>query len=297
MPVQTRPRPDDTPGPPAPAGPGPTRGGTGPKADGTSRLRAGTGGPGRAAVPARTLRRDAWWVAPVVTVTVLTFFTGYGIWAALRNDDYHSAPYLSPFYSPCLTNKCDDHLTPHIFGGIWPFSPAILILVFPLGFRLTCYYYRKAYYRSFWWAPPACAVPDARRGYTGETRFPLILQNIHRYFFYVAVVFAVLLSYDAVRSFFFPGGFGLGVGTAVLTVNAVLIWLYTLSCHSCRHLCGGGLKQFSKAPRRYRIWRRLSVLNRNHMFFAWASLLWIMVADFYVWLVASGNLTDHHWIS
>jgi len=36
-------------------------------------------------------------------------------------------------------------------------SPALLILIFPLGFRFTCYYYRRSYYRAFWWSPPACA--------------------------------------------------------------------------------------------------------------------------------------------
>jgi hypothetical protein len=32
------------------------------------------------------------------------------------------------------------------FGG-WPLSAALIVLIFPLGFRLTCYYYRKAYFR------------------------------------------------------------------------------------------------------------------------------------------------------
>ncbi len=253
----------------------------------------------RAAITQPTLRQDAWWVGPIITVTVLVGFTVYGIWAAFRNGNYFAKPYLSPFYSPCLTDKCvDGGATPHILGGWWTWSPAILILVFPLGFRVTCYYYRRAYYRSFWWAPPACAVPDARKGYTGETRIPLILQNIHRYFFYFATIFAALLTYDAVLAFIFPGGrFGIGVGTGVLLVNAVAIWLYTLSCHSCRHLCGGGLRQLSRAPVRYQVWRRLSVLNRNHLKFAWASLLWIMVTDFYIWLVAAGHLHDYHWIA
>lgn len=292
MPVQTRPR---------PGGPRPTGA---PRATGAARATgtpSDTGTPSvhgaRAAIAAGTLRRDRWWVGPAVTVAVLTGFTAYGLWAALRNGGYYADPYLSPFYSPCLTDSCADDLTPHILGDVWPFSPAILILVFPLGFRLTCYYYRKAYYRSFWWAPPACAVPDARRRYTGETRFPLIAQNVHRYFFYIAVLFAGLLTFDAAHAFLPRGGagFGFGIGTAVLLVNAVLIWLYTLSCHSCRHLCGGGLRRLSDAPVRFRIWRRLSVLNRHHMAFAWASLLWIMVADFYVWLVATGRLHDYHW--
>ena len=77
-----------------------------------------------------------------------------------------------------------------LFGSWWGLSPALLILIFPLGFRLTCYYYRKAYYRGFWASPPACAVAEPHAKYTGETRFPLILQNIHRYFFYFAVLVA-----------------------------------------------------------------------------------------------------------
>ena len=71
------------------------------------------------------------------------------------------------------------------FGPWWIISPAIIVLVVPLGFRLTCYYYRKAYYRSLLLSPPACAVREPRRRYTGETRFPLIMQNVHRWFFYL----------------------------------------------------------------------------------------------------------------
>ncbi len=67
---------------------------------------------------------------------------------------------------------------------------AFVSLVFLLGFRLTCYYYRKAYYRAFWRAPSACAVPEPHAKYSGETRFPLIAQNIHRYFFYAALFVA-----------------------------------------------------------------------------------------------------------
>ena len=99
---------------------------------------------------------------------------------------------ISPFYSPCLTASCVPGS--HPFGTLvacWTISPALLILIFPLGFRLTCYYYRKAYYRSFWWSPPACAVADAHGSYSGETRFPLILQNIHRYFFWLLLIFNV----------------------------------------------------------------------------------------------------------
>jgi hypothetical protein len=245
----------------------------------------------RARIGAATLRRDRWWVEPLVTVTVLLGFVVYGTWVAFVNRDYFADPYLSPFYSPCLAANCAEP-TWELFGSWWKLSPALLVLPFPLGFRLTCYYYRKAYYRSFWWAPPACAVPDARRRYTGETRFPLILQNIHRYFFYLALPFPLILTWDALRAFWFPDGFGVGVGTIVLLVNVALLWLYTLSCHSCRHLCGGHVDALSKAPRRAWLWRRVSRLNARHAVYAWFSLFSVALADVYVRLVASGTITD-----
>jgi hypothetical protein len=183
----------------------------------------------------------------------------------------------------------------------WTVSPAIFILIFPLGFRLTCYYYRKSYYRSFWLSPPACAVADAgsakpngfRKHYTGESRFPLVLQNIHRYFWYFTLVFACLLTYDAIEAFRFPGGIGMGIGTVILIVNAVFIWAYQLGCHACRHLTGGNLRKFSNAPVRLWIWTNLTTpLNKHHQLFAWLSLGSIVASDLYVYLVASGTFTD-----
>ena len=246
-----------------------------------------------------TLRKDRWWIQPVVTVTVLTAFVGYATWAAFVNKNYYVGAamhrnLISPFYSPCLTESCVPGSHPGTVITWWTISPALLILVFPLGFRLTCYYYRKAYYRSFWWAPPACAVSDSHGSYTGESRFPLILQNIHRYFVYAGLVFNVLLTIDAIMAFQQPGvGIGFSVGTAVLLVNASLLWLYSLSCHSCRHLCGGGVKQFSQSPIRHRIWKTLTPLNAKHMYFAWASLLFVAFTDLYVRLVASGTIRDY----
>ncbi len=239
----------------------------------------------------RTLRKDRWWLAPVATVAGLSTFVAYSAWAAFVNSDYYHAPYLSPFYSPCVASNCVYQQLP-IIGTWWRISPAIIVLVFPLGFRLTCYYYRKAYYRSFWWAPPACGVSDARSRYTGETRFPLIWQNIHRWFFYFGVIFVVFLGIDAVHAFDFPNGWGMGLGSLILTLDFVLLGLYTFSCHACRHLCGGQVDQFSKHPIRYRAWRTVSKLNPNHQLFAWLSLFWVAFTDLYVRLVASGAIRD-----
>ena len=246
-----------------------------------------------------TLRKDRWWIQPVVTVTVLTAFVGYASWAAFVNKNYFAGPSLnrdliSPFYSPCLTESCVPGSHPGSVISWWTISPALLILIFPLGFRLTCYYYRKAYYRSFWLAPPACAVSDAHGSYSGETRFPLLFQNVHRYFFYFGLVFNVILTIDAVTAFRQPGvGLGFSVGTAVLIINSSLLWLYSLSCHACRHLCGGGVKQFSTSPLRHRVWKTLTPLNAKHMVFAWMSLVFVAFTDLSVRLVASGTIHDY----
>jgi len=248
---------------------------------------------------ASTLRTDRWWVQPVATVSVLSAFVIYSTWAAFQNKNYYVGAavhrdLISPFYSPCLTGSCVPGSAHGIFFSWWTISPALLILIFPLGFRLTCYYYRRSYYRAFWWSPPACAVADGHARYSGETRFPLVMQNLHRYFFYAGLVFNVILSYDAVRAFHQPGiGWGVSVGTLVLVANATLLWLYSVSCHACRHLCGGGVRSFSAHPLRYRFWKMLTPLNAKHMNLAWASLVFVGLTDVYVRLVASGALTDY----
>jgi len=247
----------------------------------------------------RTLRRDDWARSPIVTATFLTVFVVYSTWAVFQNAYYYAGTQfhrdlLSPFYSPCIAGSC----VPGSHGGFviswWMLSPGILVLLGPLGFRLTCYYYRKAYYRSFWQSPPACGVADGHTSYSGETRFPLILQNIHRYFFFIGLLFCVILSIDAVMAFRLPGdgGYGMSIGTVVLCANAVLLWLYTLSCHACRHMCGGNVKQFSKHRVRYNVWKTLTPLNAKHMQLAWVSLTFVALADLYVRLVASGTITD-----
>jgi hypothetical protein len=253
----------------------------------------------RGGPPVPTLRRDRWWIQPVITVSVLTLFVAYATWAAFANKDYYvgaaqGRDLISPFYSPCLTGSCVAGSHPGTVITWWEISPALLILIFPLGFRLTCYYYRKAYYRAFWWSPPACAVSDAHSAYTGESKFPLIFQNLHRYFFYAGLVFNTILTIDFVMAFRQPGhGLGISVGTVVLGINATLLWLYSLSCHACRHLCGGGVKQFSKAPIRHKLWKALTPLNAKHMVFAWMSLVFVASTDLYVRLVASGTIHDY----
>lgn len=251
-------------------------------------------------VRARPVNRrvDRWWIQPAITVVVLAGFVVYSTWSVFTPHGYFvghigtdQRDYLSPFYSPCITDRCGGGVTWHLVGW-WPFSAAILMMPFPLLFRGTCYYYRKAYYRSFWLSPPACAVPDAHRRYSGESRFPLTLQNIHRYAFYLAVPFPFILLWEAIKGFRFGSQWGLALGSVILFFNAVLLFAYTWGCHAGRHVCGGHLDAFSKGPLRYWIWKRMTWLNERHMSFAWTSLIWVAWTDAYIRLVAAGVFHD-----
>ena len=233
-----------------------------------------------------TQRRDAWWLE---LLPVIILFGGFGIYATLRAFEgryYDWGPYLSPFYSPLIDPQ-------HHW---WSLSPALLILAAPLGFRTTCYYYRKAYYRAFFLDPPACAVSESSsRKYRGETAFPFVLQNVHRYFLYLAIIFICFLWYDVFKAFSFEGKFGVGLGTLIMLVNVCLLTLYTFSCHSLRHIVGGKLDCFSCSnfgKPRHSAWSFLTILNEHHMLWAWASLISVGFTDFYIRMLKAGVFKD-----
>ena len=247
----------------------------------------------------RTSRRDRWWTQPLITFIVLGSFVVYTTWAAFQGEHYTFANYLSPFYSPELFGS-----SPHAWFGSkpawWPgwliFSPAILILWAPGGFRLTCYYYRGAYYKAFWADPPSCAVGEPRARYRGEASLPLLLMNIHRYFLYLALPFLFFLAHDVWSAMWFPapGGdrFGIGLGTLVLAANTVLLGGYALGCHSFRHWIGGALDRMAGRPLRKKVYDCVSCLNRRHMLWAWTSLFGVALADLYIRLCSMGVIRD-----
>jgi hypothetical protein len=249
----------------------------------------------------QTSRRDLWWVQPLAVFLGFAAFIVYSTWAAFQGEHYTFGNYLSPFYSPEIYGN-----SPHSVLGPrpdwWPswllFSPALLILWAPGGFRFTCYYYRGAYYKAFWADPPSCTVGEPRKSYRGENSFPLIVQNIHRYFLYLALVFLVILAHDAWKAMWFEdpatgaATFGVGVGTLVLTINPILLGCYTLGCHSLRHLIGGGIDRLSEKPLRQSSYDCVSCLNRRHMLWAWMSLFWVAFSDIYVRMCSMGVWSD-----
>ena len=230
-----------------------------------------------------TSRRDSWWVAPVATAIGLGGLGLYLFWAAAQGSHFRFGSYLSPVYSP------ETH------PSWWPISPAFLILIPPLLFRSTCYYYRKAYYRAFFWDPPACAVGEIRRRYTGEVKFPLVLQNLHRFALYLALFWLIFLWRDVWDAFHFDGHFGIGLGSLVILASTGTLTLYTTSCHSWRHLVGGKLDCFSctaSTRARHGLWQRFTALNEHHQLYAWVSLFAVTAADVYVRMLSMGVLHD-----
>ena len=239
-----------------------------------------------------TNRRDEWAIAPAVQGTLFTICATYlfvsGIlFTPLFGTPYQVDGYLSPLFSPLI-------ILPFLPSWV---SPGLLILWIPLGFRATCYYYRKAYYRFYFADPPGCAVgePTIHRRYSMETAFPFILQNLHRHFLYLAFFPLFFLWVDAADSIVNQGGIRIGLGVFILFFNAALLTGYSLSCHSLRHIVGGRLDCFSCTRRnqvRYGLWQRLTALNRHHMAWAWASLITVTLADVYVRLLALGIVVD-----
>ena len=196
---------------------------------------------------------------PLITFIVFSSFVVYVTWALLQGEHYHYGNYLSPLYSPELfgdsphavfgpwTLAVADPVHPLFAGDADPGLPAGVphdLLLLPrrllqgvLG-RSRRLRRRRA----------------ARRATAARPSCRCIIQNVHRYALYFALLFIVLLSIDVVQGFRFNDAatgdatFGIGVGSLVLLINVVLIAGYTLGCHSFRHLVGGMLDTLSRSP-------------------------------------------------
>jgi hypothetical protein len=254
--------------------------------------------------PVATSRTDAWWAGPLGVLAYITVLMAYLTWAMLQGEHYYANPYLSPVYSPVLfaTQAPGSIPLEHAWLGAWPSwwpsllpaSPALFALVGPGLLRFTCYYYRKAYYRSFVGSPPGCAVsPIPQRGYRGETAL-LLFQNLHRYAMYISLVYLPILTYDVIIAFSRDGELGIGLGTVIIAINTALLASYSFGCHSFRHVFGGhdDCMSCGKNTTRYSIWRFSTWFNERHMPIAMFSLFWVAFTDFYVRMVSMGVITD-----
>ena len=228
------------------------------------------------------------WVYPTFVVVMLSAFSLYAAWIVLFQVQGRFGPYLSPFYSPEISVRLGRFLIP----------PALWVVWAPLAFRATCYYYRKAYFRSFFWHPRSCAVPDhpgQTTRYRGETGF-WALNNLHRFAFYAIVVQMCFLWYEALAQLAYRGAWHFGLGSAIMLVNVLALSGYSFGCHSLRHLVGGDKDCFSCHRARQTLWKGVTVLNVRHDRWAWVSLFTVVLTDVYIRLLITGVIPPAAWV-
>ena len=253
---------------------------------------------------AATDRVDRWWTGPSAMALYLGFMVAYSTWRGFMEADFWifsefgaSAGYptmaiesanshvLSPLFSPLIVPGENSWVPTQLQ---W-MSPAMFILIFPAGFRGTCYYYRKAYYRAFMQQPTGCAVSKPWNEYSGETGL-LVVQNLHRYFMYIALAYLPILSYDVWLSMNFHlddvHEYGISVGTLILLINVIMLTGYTFGCHAFRHIVGGASNNWTGTPMnkmKYKLWKMSTMFNEHHKEWALYSLFWVMFTDFYIY--------------
>ncbi len=239
-----------------------------------------------------TTRSDKWWLNPLLKFIALGGFIVYSFWAIMLDANVQHykiehTHYISPYFAP------------EVSVSWWPagLSPALLLIWAPVAFRGTCYYARQVYYRAFLADPPACAVGELskfKEKYHGETKGIFFINNFHRYFMYIALILAIIHLFDFFRSFQFDGTFGIGIGTIIFGFDAVFLLLYVLSCHSWKHLVGGGVDCYSCSKAgllRFKSWSFTKKINEYHHVFFWLSLFTIILADLYVRLIGYGIIS------
>ncbi len=248
----------------------------------------------------RTNRIDNWLKQPLAMglgLTAAMLYTAWRLFLYPESISYEldGSTVMSPIFSPNV-------LEWELFGlkdwnhPSWV-NAAVLVLWIPFGFRGTCYYMRRVYYRTFFASPTACWVdePEINKalGYQGEKRL-FIINNLHRYFLYAAMLILVIKWWDVTHTLHFHGGYGMSLGTLVMGIEAFLLTMYVTSCHALRHLAGGSLDRWTTSIGRIRgaLFGRISIFNRSHGFWFWTSLTFVFCGDLWVLAVREGHLSD-----
>ena len=257
--------------------------------------------------PFQTQRKDTWWLQPLAVFVGLGAFIVYATFRVFEGGPFHPRSLSVAFlFTAPFWHRCPIAL--HTVGSACSQIGWQTVSLHPLslfcGLRsdsaLPATTTVERITKRFGRIPPSCTVSEPRNNYRGEHSFPLIIQNIHRYFLYIAIIVVGILAYDVWKALWFDDGnggttFGIGVGTIILAGNVVLLGGYTFGCHSLRHLVGGVVDLLSKAPIRRGAYNCVSCLNRRHMLWAWLSLCWVGFSDVYVRFIAPAVGQD--WIT
>ena len=257
----------------------------------------------RAAIRERTLRRDRWWLQPLITVSVRAGGVR-GLFDVLaahsRTANYFHAPYISPFYSPCITDSCgkvpgSDGRSRKlgIFGAVvHRHAGSCYILIIPLGLPADLLLLPQGL------LPVVLAVPAGlrRRGAAraptpARPGFPLIWARTSTG---TSSTLGLLLQLDPADVGRRSSAFRNGLGTAGATCRPrdprpdrerrpcsvdVLPLLPLLPAH--RRRPAQALLRSTRCGTRF--WMVVSAgSTRRHMQLAWMSLIFVAFTDFYV---------------
>lgn len=243
-----------------------------------------------------TDRRDAWWQEPLwmgVALTAALLYTAVRVLFFGESITLDGHRVTSPLFSPNVIHIFD------LSTASWVNS-AMLLLWLPFGFRGTCYYTRRVYFRTFFAQPSGCAVGAKNMAYLGERRGIFWLNNIHRYMLILVVFILLWKYYDVFHSLHSTDGWGMSVGSIVLATEAFLLTMYVTSCHAFRHMVGGNLDRFFEKTGtgdvvrsiRKAVWSFSSRHNPHHGMWFWLSLAMVFLGDAYVWSLAANGWTD-----
>jgi len=247
----------------------------------------------------RTDRIDNWWAQPAVMGIGLILAVLWTLWRVVFFSDHidynvNGAHVISPMFSP---NVLDWDMFSGWDHPSWV-NAAVLILWIPFSFRGTCYYMRRVYYRTFFASPVACWVdePEINKkiGYQGEKRLFLI-NNLHRYFLYMVIPILLIKWWDITHTMTFSNdGYGFTGGTIILFLEAVCLTFYVTSCHALRHLAGGMLDRWTTGISKVRgaLFSKISIINRDHGFWFWISLVLVFVGDAWTIACSKGMIND-----
>ena len=244
---------------------------------------------------ASTQRIDNWWTEPfwmASALTIAVLYTGMRVLIWDGDIQYDNHRVTSPIFSPDVLHLL--HITNH--PG-W-MNSAMLILWIPFGFRGTCYYMRRVYHRTFFQNPTGCMIakPELNYaiGYKGEKGL-FILNNIHRYMLYLAILILSVKFYDVILTTkFSDGSRAISIGTLILGIESFLLLMYVTSCHAFRHLFGGGMNRWRGGLSGVfgSLYRTVSKVNVHHSFWFWTSLAMVFLGDLFVLAVAEDILSD-----
>lgn len=170
------------------------------------------------------------------------------------------------------------------------FKTHLALLIIPIGFRLTCYYFRG------WYSKHIFGRSFSKRQllnlkhikYTGEWW----VHKLHRYFLIAAIGLLILHFYDAVINVIQNSGH-LYLSNILEWLDVIFLSMYVFGCHSFRHILGGNLICFGcKRKTRYKDHSWQYWLNQHHGLFFWISIITIIVLELYVRLMTNNLITD-----